>query len=137
LVLLRRRLLLPIERLRWSAKVRHEVDARITAPDIAKRLAELAARDGDDYLSDANLKRIFAALSALLACATEEGVIRFNPARDVSVPSGRDQLRRFDEDGDDEDDPQPGRAKALTESQLAAFLLVVDVRWRILFELLA
>jgi integrase len=52
-------------------------------------------------------------------------------------PSGRDALRRFDADNDDQDDPAPGRARALTREQLAAFLLVVDPRWRVLFELLA
>ena len=34
----------------------------------------------------------------MLATAVEEGVIRHNAARDVRLPSGRDALRRFDED---------------------------------------
>jgi integrase len=38
---------------------------------------------------------------------------------------------------EDTDDPTPGHARALTEEQLAAFLLVVDPRWRTMFELLA
>jgi integrase len=110
----------------------------IMAPDIAKVLAEIAGREEDGYLTDRSLKRLYAPLSALLAQAVEEGLITHNPARDVTVPTGRDALRRFDQDDDaDEDDPQPGKAKALTESEIAGFLLVVDVRWQILFELLA
>ncbi len=108
----------------------------IGAPDIAKVLAGIAARDGDDYLSDATLKRLFAPLSALMATAVEEGVVRHNAARDVTVPSGRDALRRFDHE-DEDDDLEPGKARALTVAQLSAFLLVVDPRWRLLFELLA
>ena len=61
-------------------------------------------------------------------------MIRHNPARDVRLPSGRDALRRFGEDGDD---PAPGKARALTREQHASFLLVVDPRWRVFFELLA
>lgn len=73
----------------------------------------------------------------MLATAVEEGVIRHNVARDVRLPSGRHELRRFDEDADDGDDPAPGKARALTREQLTAFLLVVDPRWRLFFELLA
>jgi integrase len=105
-------------------------------PDIVKVLGKIAARDGDDYLSDATLRRLFAPLQALLATAVEEGEISHNPARDVTVPSGRDKLRRLDDD-EDEDDAEPGKARALTVAQLSAFLLVVDVRWRLLLELLA
>jgi len=64
----------------------------LTAPDIAKALATLAAREGDAYLADRSLRRLFAPLSALMATAVEEGVIRHNVARDVRVPSGRDRL---------------------------------------------
>ena len=71
----------------------------------------------------------------MLATAVEEGVIRHNPARDVRLPSGRDALRRYDED--DGDDPAPGRARALTREQLASFLLVIDSRLRLFFELRA
>lgn len=64
--------------------------------------------------------------------------VAHNPARDVKVPSGRDRLRKFDaDDQEDGDDPAPGKARALTREQLAAFLRVVDPRWRLLFELLA
>lgn len=111
--------------------------AKLAAPDLARLAAGLAARDGDDYLADRTIRRIFAPVSAMLATAVEEGVIRHNPARDVRLPSGRDALRRFDEDADDGDDPAPGNARALTREQLASFLLVVDPRWRLFFELLA
>jgi integrase len=112
--------------------------AKITAPDLARVVADLAARSGDDYLADSTLRRLFAPLAALMATAAEEGVISQNVARDVKVPTGRDRLHRFDaDDQDDGDDPSPGKARALTSDQLAAFLLVVDPRWRLLFELLA
>ena len=112
--------------------------AKITAPDIARVIAKLAAREGHDYLADRTLRRLFAPFAALLATAVEEGHAPVNVARDVKLPSGRDRLRRFDaDDQDDGDDPSPGKARALTGDQLAAFLLVVDPRWRLLFELLA
>jgi integrase len=98
-------------------------------------VAELAARN-DEYLADHTIRCLTAPLSALFASAVEEGVIPVNVARDVRLPSGRDALRRFD-DEDDHDDPAPGKAKALTDTELAAFLLVVDPRWRLFFELLA
>ncbi len=111
--------------------------AKITAPDIARVVATLAARE-DDYLADRTLRRIFAPFAAMLATAVEEGYAPHNPARDVKLPSGRDRLRRFDaDDQDDGDDPAPGKARALTGDQLAAFLLVAPDRWRLLFELLA
>lgn len=93
----------------------------IGAPDIARALATLAGRDGGDYLADRTLKRVFAPLSALMATAVEEGVIRHNPARDVTVPSGRDRLRRFDDDVEDEE----REARPYTRSQIAALLRVV------------
>ncbi len=110
---------------------------KLSPPDLASLAASLAGRDGDAYLADRTIRRIFAPLGALLATAVEEGVIPSNPARDVRLPSGRDELRHFDADEDDGDDPAPGKARALTREQLAAFLLVVDPRWRVLFELLA
>lgn len=122
----------------WLPDLGRRPLAKITAPEIARVIATLAAREGDDYLADRTLRRLFAPLAALLATAVEEGVIPQNVARDVKLPSGRDRLRRFDaDDQDDGDDPAPGKARALTGDQLAAFLLVVDPRWRTLFELLA
>lgn len=111
---------------------------KITPRDVSRVLAALAARDGDKtadrserYLSDRSLKRLFAPFGALMAEAVEEGLLATNPARDVKVPSGRDVLRRFDADDSDDDDPAPGKARALTRAELDTFLLVVDVRWRL------
>jgi integrase len=112
--------------------------AKIRAPDVARVIATLAAREGDEYLADRTLRRIFAPFAAMLATAVEEGHAPHNPARDVKLPSGRDRLRRFDaDDQDDGDDPSPGKARALTREQLAAFLRVGPERWRLLFQLLA
>jgi integrase len=121
----------------WLPPLGRRPLARITAPEIKRVVAEIASRAGDDYLTDRSIRRLYAPLSALLGTAVEEGVIPSNPARDVKLPSGRDALRQFDADDDDNDDPAPGKARALTREQLAAFLLVVDPRWRVLFELLA
>jgi integrase len=55
----------------------------------------------------------------------------------VRIPTGRDALQKFDRDANDGDDPVSGRARALTRQELASFLLVVDGRWRLFFELLA
>ena len=84
------------------------------------------------------IRRMFAPLAALLATAVEEGVIPLQPrARRAAAvrPRRAAPLRRGRPD--DGDDPAPGKARALTREQLAAFLLVVDPRWRLLFELLA
>ena len=122
----------------WLPALGNRPLAKITTPDLARVIAALAARSGDDYLADRTLRRLFAPLAALMATAVEEGVIGQNVARDVKLPSGRDRLRTFDaDDQDDGDDPAPGKARALTQGQLDAFLLVVDPRWRTLFELLA
>ncbi|MBA2513690.1 MAG: site-specific integrase [Solirubrobacterales bacterium] len=112
--------------------------AKVRAPDLARLAAGLAARDGEDYLADRSVRRIFAPLSALFATAVEEGFIAHNPVRDVNLPSGRDRLRKFDaDDQGDDDDPAPGHARALTREQLATVLAIVDPRWRVFFELLA
>lgn len=122
----------------WLPALGRRPLAKVTTPELARVVGELAARDGADYRADGTLRRIFAPLGALFAQAVEEGVIPANPARDVRLPSGRDRLRKFDPDaGEDSDDPTPGAARALTREQLADFLLVVDVRWRVFFELLA
>jgi integrase len=95
----------------------------ITPPDINRALAKLAARDDDEYLADRSLKRLFAPFSALMATAVEEGVIPHNPARDVSVPSGRDRLRRFEADDQDDDDQF---VRPYTRTQIARLLAVLE-----------
>jgi integrase len=122
----------------WLPAIGRRSLSRVNAPDLSRVVATLAARGDDEYLTDASLRRIFAPMGALLATAVEEGLIPHNPARDVRLPSGRDELRRFDPDAaDDSDDPSPGRARSLTQEQLETLLEVVDARWRTLFELLA
>lgn len=110
----------------------------LTAPDIARALAKFAARDGGEegnYVADRTLRRVFAPLSALMATAVEEGVIRHNPARDVTVPSGRDRLRRFDDNDQVEDDRE---VKPYTRTQIATLLGVIpQPRDRLLVRLLA
>src|SRR5215207_4021536 len=99
--------------------------AKIRTPDVARAVATLAARDDDEYLADRTIRRLFAPLGALFATAVQEGVIGSNPCRDVSLPSGRDALRTFDaDDQDDADDPAPGQARAVTREQLTAFLAI-------------
>lgn len=110
----------------------------IAAPDLARLAAHLAGREAKAYIADRTLRRIFAPLSALLGTAVEEGLAKHNAARDVRLPSGRDELRRFDaDDQGDPDDPAPGEARPFTREQLGAFMLVVDPRWRLFYELLA
>ena len=96
----------------WLPALGARPPSKITTPDLARVIAKLAARDGDDYLADATLRRLTAPLSGLLATAVEEGCIAHNVARDLRLPSGRDVLRRFDADADDGDDPAPGKARA-------------------------
>ena len=121
----------------WLPQLGRRPLAKLTTPELARAVGELAARD-TPYLADQTLRRIFAPLAALFAQAVEEGIIPANPARDVRLPSGRDRLRRFNPDADeDTDDPSAGVARALTRDQVDAFLLVVDIRWRPFFELLA
>jgi integrase len=82
------------------------------------------------------LRRLFAPLSALMATAVEEGLIAHNPTRDVSVPTGRDRLRRFEaDDGEDEDQ----LVKPYTRAQIAALLAILErqPQHRLLVHLLA
>jgi len=107
----------------------------LTAPDIAKALATLAAREGDAYLADRSLRRLFAPLSALMATAVEEGVIRHNVARDVRVPSGRDRLRRFDVEDQVDDDRD---VKPYTRAQIDALSqILLEPQLRLVVVLLA
>jgi integrase len=122
----------------WLPPLGRRALADITTPALGRVIGDLAARDGDSYLADRTLRRLFAPMAALMATAVDEGLIPHNPARDATLPSGRDALRRFDPDADeDTDDPSPGKARSLTGEQLGAVLLGTDDRWRLLFELLA
>jgi integrase len=117
----------------WNPLLGPKRLATITAPDFARALAELAARDGNAYIADATLRRIYAPLSSLMAVATEEGVIRHNVCRDVSVPSGRDRLQ-FDDTDDHEADRE---VKAYTREQVTQLLGIVPDPHRLLLLLLA
>jgi len=121
----------------WLPMIGARPLAKMTTLDLQRALDQLAARDGSDYLTDASIRRMFVPLAALLATAAREGLIAHNPARDVDLPSGRDELRRFDDEHGDDDDPELGQARALTREQVNVILAVVDPRWRTFFELLA
>jgi hypothetical protein len=107
----------------------------LTAADLRRVIDRLVMRDGKNYLADGSIRRLFAPMSALLATAAEEGLVVSNVARDVSMPSGRDRLRKFAAGIEDEDDES--EAKALTREQLDTFLGIVDARHRTFFRLLA
>jgi integrase len=106
----------------------------LTAADLRRVIDRLAARDGKDYLADGSIRRLFAPMSALLATAAEEGLVVGNVARDVTMPSGRDRLRKFAAGIEDDEDESE---KALTREQLHTFLGIVDARHRTFFRLLA
>jgi hypothetical protein len=80
----------------WLPVLGNRPLGKIAARDLSRVLADLAERDGDDYLADRTLRRLFAPMGALFATAVEEGVTGANPARDVRLPSGRraPQVRR-------------------------------------------
>lgn len=102
--------------------------------DLRRVVDQMAARTGTARLADATIRRHFAPMSALMATAAEEGVVPTNVARDVRLPSGRDQLHKFAAGGDDPDEED---LRALTADQVAAFLEIVAPRWRTFFALLA
>lgn len=85
------------------------------------------------YLADATIRRVLAPLRACMSSAVAEGLIRHNPTLGIALPA-RDNQRRIDQ-GDDLDADE--QVKALTEDELAGFMLVCPVAWRPFFELLA
>jgi hypothetical protein len=95
--------------------------------DLNKLASELAGRDGDEYVADATLKRIFAPRKALLATAIDEDLLSANISASMRIPTRRDALRRF-ELGDVDDDPEPGKARALPRAQVVTLLEAVDTR---------
>ena len=76
-------------------------------------------------LSDKTVQRIMAPLQACLSTAVHEGVIRFNPARDVKLPA-RARIR---------DDKE--KARAMSTEQLTLILGLIPQRHRLLFRFLA
>ena len=85
------------------------------------------------YLADASVRRILAlAACACLRTATAEGPIGHNPTS-VALPA-RDEQRRIAAGTDDLEEVD---VRALTTEQLAALLVVVLVRLRLLVRMLA
>ena len=77
-------------------------------------------------LSDATVRRILCPVRACLATARREGLIRSNPCDDVPLPH-RPQIEEAD---------TAEKAKAMTREQLAMFLRVAPLEWRLLFQTL-
>ena len=77
-------------------------------------------------LPDASVRNALTPLSACLATARREGLIRHNPTADATLP----HRPRLDEEQEED-------RRALSREQLAAFLAVVHPRYRLLFEFAA
>jgi integrase len=105
----------------------------------SKRLGQITPRDVANFvgwlcdeqkqgrrLADATVRRIVAPLRACLRTAVNEGLIRSNPARDVSFPHR--------EKAEAEEDEQ---ARAFSRKQLVTFLKLVSPRHRLMFRFLA
>lgn len=82
--------------------------------------------------SDATVRNYYNPLRRCLATAMFEGLIRANPCAGVRVGS-----RPVDHDQAIDEDEEDGKARALSRVELAAFLLVVPARHRLLFRVLA
>ncbi len=77
-------------------------------------------------LSDSTVRNIMAPLSACLATARSEGLIRSNPAREIDLPH-----RPTAEQSEDED------VRAMTREQLSTVLALIPPDHRLFFRLLA
>jgi integrase len=84
------------------------------------------ARDGK-LLSSRTIRNIVAPVRSALADAKRQGLIRHNPATDLVIPKRTD-------DPDQDDDEQ---VNALSAEQLAALLLVVPPKYRLLVRFTA
>lgn len=85
------------------------------------------AADAVKVLSDKSVRNMLVPLRACLSTARREGLIRHNPADAAQLPN----RPKVDEDLDD------GPVRVFTREQLAALLLVIDRRHRVMFRLLA
>jgi len=85
---------------------------------------ELFSAIVDDGVSTSGVKGLRAALSAMLATAVEDSLVRSNPVQGVRVPAPPS--------GGHEEE----RAKALTRTELTLVLTALPVEWRLFFELL-
>jgi integrase len=87
-------------------------------------------------LSPATIARACVPLRSLLRQATQEGLLRHNPAAGLELPGAGEQPDAEYIEGQDPDD-EGGDVKVFTHEQLACVLAVVHPRHRLFFELLA
>jgi integrase len=99
----------------------------VAEPTPPAKRAWLEVVEAPARLSDKTVRNIIVPVRAALATAKREGLVRHNPVDGAQLPH-RPQV---EEDDDQED------VRALGRDQLAAFLLVVHPRYRLLFRLLA
>jgi integrase len=85
---------------------------------------ELFSALRDDGASNATVKGLRAALSAMFATAVEDRLLRSNRVQGVGIPAAADGIR-----GEE-------RAKALTRVELALLLAAMPAGWRLFFEFL-
>jgi integrase len=85
---------------------------------------QLFARLRNDRASQATMKGLRAALSAMFATAVEDRLLRSNPVQGVRIPAAADGIT-----------PEE-RAKALTRAELALLLAALPADWRLFFEFL-
>jgi integrase len=95
-----------------------------TVADFIGWLVRRPNRSGGS-LADSSVRNALKPLSACLATARREGLIRHNPAADATLPH-RPRIEEHDED-----------RRPLSREQLAAFLAVVHPRHRLLFDFAA
>lgn len=99
----------------------------ITPSDVARFIAWLCDPEKQGRaLSDKSVRNYLGPLSACMASAVREGLIRHNPTRDADLPH-----RPSADDVENEDTP------AMTSEQLAALPAVIPARHRVFFRLLA
>jgi integrase len=84
---------------------------------------ELFSALRDDGASTSTVKGLRAALSAMLATAVEDRLLRSNPVQGVRIPAAATGV------------PEE-RAKALTRAELALLLASLSAEWRLFFEFL-
>jgi integrase len=105
----------------------HRKISGITPLDVARWIGWLCEQPNGNggKLSDATVRRVVAVMSACLASAKREGVIRSNPINGAALPS-RPRIEDDDQD----------QARPLSRDQLAMFLRVVHSDYRLMFRFL-
>lgn len=116
-----RRILAQYVQVHFSAKLKL---TELTPRHVAQYVGWLC--DAERGLSDKSVRNYVGPLSACLESARQEGILRHNPARGIRLPH-----RPTVEDVERED------VRPFTREQLAVFLSVVDVRYRLFFDTLA